>query len=67
MVSFLFWTNVFRPLSEDEVKARTMISCDESKQQVIATQNIANKLTERVFVFDKVCFCSMMHFYVKCS
>lgn len=45
-----------RPMSEDEMKARIMISCDESKQQVIATQNTANKLTERVFVFDKVCF-----------
>lgn len=60
-----FWKHVLRdvcvhirPLSEDEARARTslMISCDGTKQQVIATQNTANKQTDRVFVFDKV-FC----------
>ncbi|KAH6798773.1 P-loop containing nucleoside triphosphate hydrolases superfamily protein [Perilla frutescens var. frutescens] len=45
-----------RPLSEDEVRARAslMISCDETKQQVIASQNTGNKQTDRVFMFDKV-------------
>ncbi|KAH6797736.1 P-loop containing nucleoside triphosphate hydrolases superfamily protein [Perilla frutescens var. hirtella] len=45
-----------RPLSEDEVRARAslMISCDETKQQVIASQKTGNKQTDRVFVFDKV-------------
>ncbi|XP_047968904.1 kinesin-like protein KIN-5D [Salvia hispanica] len=45
-----------RPLSEEESrgKASSMISCDEIKQQVIATQNTGNKQTDKVFVFDKV-------------
>ncbi|KAG6386334.1 hypothetical protein SASPL_155230 [Salvia splendens] len=45
-----------RPLSEEESRGRasSMISCDEIKQQVIATQNTGNKQTDKVFVFDKV-------------
>ncbi|XP_041998212.1 kinesin-like protein KIN-5D [Salvia splendens] len=45
-----------RPLPEEESrgKASSMISCDEIKQQVIATQNTGNKQTDKVFVFDKV-------------
>ncbi|KAI3447639.1 hypothetical protein Pfo_004304 [Paulownia fortunei] len=45
-----------RPLSEAEIRARTplVISCDELKQQVTATQNTAYKQIDRTFVFDKV-------------
>ncbi|KAA8518831.1 hypothetical protein F0562_016395 [Nyssa sinensis] len=45
-----------RPLSEDEIRVRTqvVISCNELKREVNATQNISNKLIDRTFVFDKV-------------
>ncbi|KAL0316279.1 UNVERIFIED_CONTAM: Kinesin-like protein KIN-5A [Sesamum radiatum] len=45
-----------RPLNEDEIKARThlVVSCDELKREVTATQYMAYKQTERTFVFDKV-------------
>ncbi|KAK4392198.1 Kinesin-like protein KIN-5A [Sesamum angolense] len=45
-----------RPLNEDEIKARThlVVSCDELKREVTATQYMAYKQTDRTFVFDKV-------------
>ncbi|KAL0344591.1 UNVERIFIED_CONTAM: Kinesin-like protein KIN-5A [Sesamum radiatum] len=45
-----------RPLNEGESKARThlVVSCDELKREVIATQYMAYKQTDRTFVFDKV-------------
>ncbi|KAL1565958.1 kinesin-like protein KIN-5D [Salvia divinorum] len=45
-----------RPMSEEESRGKTssMISCDEIKQQVVATQNTGSKQTDKVFVFDKV-------------
>ncbi|XP_057955730.1 kinesin-like protein KIN-5D isoform X2 [Malania oleifera] len=45
-----------RPLNEDELKVHTpvVISCNESRREVSAIQNIANKQIDRTFVFDKV-------------
>ncbi|CAA0811933.1 P-loop containing nucleoside triphosphate hydrolases superfamily protein [Striga hermonthica] len=45
-----------RPLTEDETKLRTpvVISCNESRREVCAIQNIANKQMDRTFTFDKV-------------
>ncbi|CAA0823153.1 P-loop containing nucleoside triphosphate hydrolases superfamily protein [Striga hermonthica] len=45
-----------RPLSEDEARLRTpvVISCNESRREVCAVQNIANKQIDRTFLFDKV-------------
>ncbi|XP_020549428.1 kinesin-like protein KIN-5D [Sesamum indicum] len=45
-----------RPLNEDEIKARThlVVSCDELKREVTATQYMAYKQTDRTLVFDKV-------------
>ncbi|KAG6403725.1 hypothetical protein SASPL_135953 [Salvia splendens] len=44
-----------RPLSEGEIRAKTssIISCDETKHQVIATQNTGSKQNDKVFAFDK--------------
>ncbi|XP_008783640.2 kinesin-like protein KIN-5A isoform X2 [Phoenix dactylifera] len=45
-----------RPLSEDEMRVSTpaVITCNEIRREVSATQNIANKQIDRTFVFDKV-------------
>ncbi|XVF46438.1 hypothetical protein PTKIN_Ptkin03bG0026800 [Pterospermum kingtungense] len=45
-----------RPLSEDEKRVHTpvVISCNESRREVCAVQNIANKQIDRTFLFDKV-------------
>ncbi|XP_021279236.1 kinesin-like protein KIN-5D [Herrania umbratica] len=45
-----------RPLSEDEMRIHTpvVISCNESRREVCAVQNIANKQIDRTFLFDKV-------------
>ncbi|XVF05601.1 hypothetical protein REPUB_Repub05bG0186900 [Reevesia pubescens] len=45
-----------RPLSEDESRIHTpvVISCNESRREVLAVQNIANKQIDRTFLFDKV-------------
>ncbi|GFP80330.1 125 kDa kinesin-related protein [Phtheirospermum japonicum] len=45
-----------RPLSEDEVRLRTpaVVSCNDSRREVCAVQNIANKQIDRTFLFDKV-------------
>ncbi|CAB4282577.1 unnamed protein product [Prunus armeniaca] len=45
-----------RPLSEDEMRVHTpvVISCHESRREVSAIQNIANKQIDRTFAFDKV-------------
>ncbi|KAL1541249.1 kinesin-like protein KIN-5D isoform X1 [Salvia divinorum] len=45
-----------RPVSEGEIRAKTstIISCDETKHQVIATQNTGSKQNDKVFAFDKV-------------
>ncbi|XP_015874209.3 kinesin-like protein KIN-5D [Ziziphus jujuba] len=45
-----------RPLSEDETRLHTpvVISCNESRREVCAVQNIANKQIDRTFAFDKV-------------
>ncbi|VAH01322.1 unnamed protein product [Triticum turgidum subsp. durum] len=45
-----------RPLSEDETKGNTpvVISCNERRREVAATQVIANKQIDRTFAFDKV-------------
>ncbi|CAN6559692.1 unnamed protein product [Malus baccata var. baccata] len=45
-----------RPLSEDEMRVHTpvVISCNESRREVAAIQNIANKQIDRTFAFDKV-------------
>lgn len=45
-----------RPLSEDELRVHTpvVISCSESRREVSAVQNIANKQIDRTFAFDKV-------------
>lgn len=51
---------IFRPLSEDEMRVHTpvVISCHESRREVCAVQNIANKQIDRTFAFDKVCVVS---------
>ncbi|KAH6821999.1 P-loop containing nucleoside triphosphate hydrolases superfamily protein [Perilla frutescens var. hirtella] len=45
-----------RPLSEDEARLHTpvVISCNDSRREVCAVQNIANKQIDRTFLFDKV-------------
>ncbi|KAG6489133.1 hypothetical protein ZIOFF_050391 [Zingiber officinale] len=45
-----------RPLNDDEKKGNTqvVISCNEHRREVSAAQNIANKLIDRTFTFDKV-------------
>ncbi|KAG1337970.1 kinesin-like protein KIN-5A [Cocos nucifera] len=45
-----------RPLSEDEKRMSTpvVITCNEIRREVSATQNIANKQIDKTFVFDKV-------------
>ncbi|KAG2624273.1 hypothetical protein PVAP13_3KG119900 [Panicum virgatum] len=45
-----------RPLSDEETKSNTpvVISCNERRREVAATQIIANKQIDRTFVFDKV-------------
>ncbi|KAK6144516.1 hypothetical protein DH2020_021336 [Rehmannia glutinosa] len=44
-----------RPLSEDEVRLHTpvVVSCNDSRREVCAIQNIANKQIDRTFLFDK--------------
>ncbi|KAK6144553.1 hypothetical protein DH2020_021373 [Rehmannia glutinosa] len=43
------------PLSEDEVRLHTpvVVSCNDSRREVCAIQNIANKQIDRTFLFDK--------------
>ncbi|KAB2028453.1 hypothetical protein ES319_D05G100500v1 [Gossypium barbadense] len=45
-----------RPLSAEEMRIHTpvVISCNESRREVCAVQNIANKQIDRTFLFDKV-------------
>ncbi|KAJ9559081.1 hypothetical protein OSB04_013695 [Centaurea solstitialis] len=45
-----------RPLSEDEVRAKTptVVACNEDEQEVTITQNMGNKLIDKTFSFDKV-------------
>ncbi|GJM94430.1 hypothetical protein PR202_ga11071 [Eleusine coracana subsp. coracana] len=45
-----------RPLSDEETKSNTpvVISCNERRREVAATQIIANKQIDRTFAFDKV-------------
>ncbi|XP_013602855.1 PREDICTED: 125 kDa kinesin-related protein [Brassica oleracea var. oleracea] len=45
-----------RPLSEDEARLHTpvVISCNEHRREVAATQSIAGKHIDRHFAFDKV-------------
>ncbi|XP_010514907.1 PREDICTED: kinesin-like protein KIN-5D [Camelina sativa] len=45
-----------RPLSEDEARIHTpvVISCNENRREVAATQSIAGKHIDRHFAFDKV-------------
>nr|KJB56011.1 hypothetical protein B456_009G103300 [Gossypium raimondii] len=45
-----------RPLSAEETRIHTpvVISCNESRREVCAVQNIANKQIDRTFLFDKV-------------
>ncbi|KAL6499826.1 Kinesin-like protein KIN-5D [Orobanche gracilis] len=45
-----------RPLSEEEARLRTpvVVSCNDSRREVCAVQNIANKQIDRTFLFDKV-------------
>ncbi|KAE8661075.1 hypothetical protein F3Y22_tig00116939pilonHSYRG00145 [Hibiscus syriacus] len=45
-----------RPFSEDEQRMNVprVISCNELKREVTVLQNVANKLVDRVFTFDKV-------------
>ncbi|CAA7036796.1 unnamed protein product [Microthlaspi erraticum] len=45
-----------RPLSEDEARIHTpvVISCNEQRREVAATQSIAGKHIDRHFAFDKV-------------
>ncbi|WOL04664.1 kinesin-like protein KIN-5A [Canna indica] len=45
-----------RPLSDDEKRTNTtmVISCNEHRREISATQNIANKQIDRTFTFDKV-------------
>jgi kinesin family protein 11 len=46
----------FRPMSDEETKSNTpvVISCNERRREVAATQIIANKQIDRTFAFDKV-------------
>lgn len=37
------------------VHTPVVISCHESRREVSAIQNIANKQIDRTFAFDKVC------------
>jgi kinesin family protein 11 len=45
-----------RPLSDEETTSKTpvVISCNERRREVAATQVIANKQIDRTFAFDKV-------------
>ncbi|KAL9237653.1 hypothetical protein vseg_012174 [Gypsophila vaccaria] len=45
-----------RPLSDDEQRSNPpkVITCTESKKEVVVSQNLANKQLDRVFTFDKV-------------
>uniref|UniRef100_A0A7N0ZTP8 Kinesin motor domain-containing protein n=1 Tax=Kalanchoe fedtschenkoi TaxID=63787 RepID=A0A7N0ZTP8_KALFE len=45
-----------RPLSDEEARVKTpvVISCNESRREVCAVQNIANKQIDRTFAFDRV-------------
>jgi len=64
---FVFWSLLgfdlscwflvlYRPLSEDEARIHTpvVISCNENRREVAATQSIAGKHIDRHFAFDKV-------------
>lgn len=46
----------YRPLSEDEARIHTpvVISYNENRREVAATQSIAGKHIDRHFTFDKV-------------
>ncbi|KAK9068491.1 hypothetical protein SSX86_012605 [Deinandra increscens subsp. villosa] len=45
-----------RPFSDDDVRAKTasVVTCNEGKQEVIVTQNMGNKQSDKTFCFDKV-------------
>ncbi|XP_076908537.1 kinesin-like protein KIN-5C [Bidens hawaiensis] len=45
-----------RPFSNDELRnnAPQVVTCDDYQREVKVSQNIAGKLTDRVFTFDKV-------------
>ena len=47
---------MIRPLSVEEVKAKTpvAVSCDELKREVTVFQNMGAKQIDKTFVFDKV-------------
>lgn len=53
---FVFFLVLCRPLSEDEARIHTpvVISCNENRREVAATQSIAGKHIDRHFAFDKV-------------
>lgn len=55
LVSPVFGSS-YRPLSEDEARIHTpvVISCNEHRREVAATQSIAGKHIDRHFAFDKV-------------
>ncbi|KAI3743404.1 hypothetical protein L1987_61113 [Smallanthus sonchifolius] len=45
-----------RPFSDDDVRAKApaAVACNEDKQEVIVTQNMGNKQSDKTFCFDKV-------------
>lgn len=47
---------MFRPLSDEEIKAKTpvAVSCNELKREVTIFQNTGTKQIDKTFVFDKV-------------
>ncbi|KAC9683460.1 hypothetical protein E3N88_45405 [Mikania micrantha] len=47
---------LFRPFSDDDVRAKTpaAVTFNEDKQEVIVTQSMGNKQSEKTFCFDKV-------------
>lgn len=47
---------MFRPLSDEEVKANTpvAVSCNKLKREVTVFQNMGTKQINKTFLFDKV-------------
>ncbi|KAK1426096.1 hypothetical protein QVD17_14764 [Tagetes erecta] len=45
-----------RPPSDDDVREKipTAVTCNEDKQEVVVTQNMGNKQSDKTFCFDKV-------------
>lgn len=56
MLDFPAMLLCFRPLSEEEKRAKTpvAISCNEQRREVSVIQNVTNKHTDKAFVFDNV-------------